>query len=202
MLAVLTASKLAGLLIVGSLLLPGTSWAQGASTDPDATSPAGSVYRLPLDSARNDAAPKRRAPTGSGPSQGTGSAGRDRDRDASRPSSAIRSENGFGSSTSVPGTSGGDARDDGGGSQGAGGSGTSSGSGGSGSGGSGGGSGAGSGSAGEGTAAANDPAQTVSTRAEVDSGPSSVLTYGLLALVLAAGVAGGLVTRMRRRAPG
>jgi hypothetical protein len=78
-------------------------------SDPEADTPSGTVYQLPLDDARRDAAP------GDGDSSG-------RDGTADPESSAgtdspIRSENYFGSSSSVPGvrdssnSSGGRARD-------------------------------------------------------------------------------------------
>lgn len=172
------------------MLLPGTSVAQEAATDPEAGSPAGTIYELPLDDARNDAAPKRPAPQQSGRPQSGGSQNGG-NQDSTRPSSAIRSENGFGSSTSVPGA------DD---STGGGLNGTSGGSGSA---------GADSGSrSGGSTPAAGDAArssgaaQATTSSADVDSGPSGLMTYGLLALVIAAGIAGGLVTRMRRRTAG
>jgi hypothetical protein len=63
-------------------------------TDPSVESAPGSVYQLPLDSARGDAAPPGTVRRGGGsqPIPGT-----------RKSSSAIRSENGFGSSSAVPG---------------------------------------------------------------------------------------------------
>jgi hypothetical protein len=69
-----------------------------AANDPDASSPPGQVYRLPLDDARGDAAPRSRS-----------------SRPAPKPKSALRSENGFGSSARVPGVE--ESRDDAGGSE-------------------------------------------------------------------------------------
>jgi hypothetical protein len=65
-------------------------------TDPRASSPAGVIYRIPLDNGRRDAAPV--LPVGNHPGgPGPGVSG------SSSPSS-IHSENGFGSSSRVPGT--------------------------------------------------------------------------------------------------
>lgn len=69
-----------------------------AQTDPPAESPAGTIYEIPLDTAREDA-----APVGAGP----GGHPRPATPDSTAPpaeESAIRSENGFGSSSHVPGT--------------------------------------------------------------------------------------------------
>lgn len=78
-------------------------------SDPEADTPSGTVYQLPLDDARQDAAPG-----------GGDSSGRDGTANPESPTgtdSPIRSENHFGSSSSVPGvrdssnSSGGLARD-------------------------------------------------------------------------------------------
>lgn len=81
------------------VLLPAAAQAQDpADNDPSADSPAGSVYEIPLERARRDAAPG-------------GGGGRGSDEGSESP---IRSENGFGSSSTVPagapagGTAGGD----------------------------------------------------------------------------------------------
>lgn len=69
--------------LVAALLLasPAGAWAQGAPrTDPEIGSPSESVYGIPLEEARRDGAP------------------------GSVPESTIRSENGVGSSSIVPGT--------------------------------------------------------------------------------------------------
>jgi hypothetical protein len=58
-----------------------------APEDPAAGSPSGTIYEIPLDQGRADAAPRH---GGSGTAQ---------------PSSPIRSQNGFGSSSTVPGAS-------------------------------------------------------------------------------------------------
>ena len=79
-------------------------------TDPDFGSPAGALYEIPLERGRGDAAP---LPGGGG----TGAAAAPQ---GAAPASPIRSENGFGSSSTVPGapsgdTADGDAPSDGGG---------------------------------------------------------------------------------------
>lgn len=71
-------------LVVLALLGPTAGAAQGQSTDPSPGSPAGTIYRLPVDNGRIDAAPR-----------GDGGAG--------LPASTFRSENNFGTSSSVPG---------------------------------------------------------------------------------------------------
>jgi hypothetical protein len=73
---------------------PASSLAQALPSDPEADSPSGVVYELPVDRARKDAAPRGESPadkseTGGG--GGTSSAG------------SIRSENNFGTSSEVPG---------------------------------------------------------------------------------------------------
>lgn len=78
--------------------------AQDAPGDPEPSSPSGTVYQLPVDRARQDAAPRHRpAASPSRPSSGGGGGGA-----AAPPAGAgsIRSENGFNTSTHVPGTSG------------------------------------------------------------------------------------------------
>lgn len=185
---VLTVSKLAGFLFVGLMLTAAGAAAQGSSTDPQADSPAGAIYELPLDGARGDAAPKRpstpraQPPGAADVRTGAGAAG------SAAPSSAIRSENGFGSSSAVPGATGGGATD--------GGSGVSNG-----------GSSDGSGSpaarnsasSGEADGFAPRAPKAATAHAAVESEPSGLRTYGLLALVLVAALAGGLATRLRGR---
>ena len=75
--------------------LPVPAAAQISPDYPDADSPAGKIYEIPLEGGRRDAAP---APPGR---SGTRQAG---------PESTLRSENGFGSSAEVPAA----IRDDGG----------------------------------------------------------------------------------------
>jgi len=70
-------------------------------TDPNANSPAGVIYQIPLNSARRSAAPVLPAGShGGGPGGGGGGAG---SAAGSKDPSSIHSENGFGSSSSVPG---------------------------------------------------------------------------------------------------
>ncbi|MFI5010337.1 MAG: hypothetical protein ACHQDY_08705 [Solirubrobacterales bacterium] len=104
--------------------LGGVAGAQEVKTDPHAGSPAGVIYQIPLDSGRRDAAPV--LPVGSRPSGGSsasessGTPGAAAGHSASSAESAsatpaagdtpgepssIHSENGFGSSSEVPGVS-------------------------------------------------------------------------------------------------
>jgi hypothetical protein len=81
-------------------------------TDPKATSPAGTIYAIPLDSARSDAAPHQAGTAGGAPPSSTpsspGAAASSRASAgagaSSNPGSLVHSENGFGSSSVVPGT--------------------------------------------------------------------------------------------------
>lgn len=72
-------------------LASGTASAQDPGNDPAGGSPSGTVYEIPLDRGRDDAAPRG----GYSPStrRAAGSGG----------GSAIRSDNGFGTSSTVPG---------------------------------------------------------------------------------------------------
>ncbi|MEX1142246.1 MAG: hypothetical protein WD993_10485 [Thermoleophilaceae bacterium] len=72
---------------------PAAAAGDGRPTDPSAGSPAGTVYEIPLDAARGDAAP--RANRQADPAGPAGSPAAD--------ASPIRSENNFGSSSRVPG---------------------------------------------------------------------------------------------------
>lgn len=63
---------------VALLVLPSAARAEDQRTDPEADSPAGAIYQIPLDTGRRDAAPlPHRAPPrgGSGGGQGAGSGG-------------------------------------------------------------------------------------------------------------------------------
>jgi type II secretory pathway pseudopilin PulG len=83
-----------GLAVIGlvlALTAPSAIAQSDATIDPDQASPAGTQYKLPLDAARGDAAP--RSPRE--PASRSGAAPADQ--------SAIHSENGFGSSAQVPG---------------------------------------------------------------------------------------------------
>ena len=99
----------AATLIVGTLALigAGPAYAQQdpGANDPSGSSPSGAIYQLPVDSGRNDAAP--RSPSG-GASGGAGSGGAGTGAGTGTGTgttiSAIRSSNGFGTSPDVPGT--------------------------------------------------------------------------------------------------
>ena len=89
------------MILIGSA---GTASAQdGRPSDPQAESPAGTVYEIPLDDGREDGAPRERAPRAQdpGPSSDLGGAPTGDGGD-----SPIRSENNFGSSSRVPGVAG------------------------------------------------------------------------------------------------
>ena len=85
-------------------IAPGAARAQ--ATDPDADSPSGVIYEIPLESARDDAAPRG---GGSGGTQaGNGDGGTPASSvpaEGQDTESSIHSENGFGSSSEVPGAS-------------------------------------------------------------------------------------------------
>jgi hypothetical protein len=99
------------------VLIPGVALAQTNQlpSDPDADSPSGTVYEIPLEKARKDAAPKRSdgdTSVGSG-SRGNGSQDGGTGSTSSPDSAAgagvagreslYRSENNFGSSSQIPG---------------------------------------------------------------------------------------------------
>ena len=75
----------------------GPAPASAQTGDPEAGSPSGVIYEIPLDNARRDAAPTR-----SGGAKG-GSGGGTTTTSGGGLTSPIRSENGFGSSATVPG---------------------------------------------------------------------------------------------------
>ncbi len=88
----------------------------GQSTDPARGSPPGVIYEIPLDNARRDAAPSaHRRASGGRSRNGAPGAGGSTTQGTSVPASAaggvtpssIHSENGFGSSSTVPGVSAG-----------------------------------------------------------------------------------------------
>jgi hypothetical protein len=76
------------------MAVPAGSAAQGLPSDPEADSPSGVVYELPVERARQDAAPRDGTPQskdgGGGAPNGT-------------TNTSIRSENNFGTSSEVPG---------------------------------------------------------------------------------------------------
>jgi hypothetical protein len=88
-------------LVVGAMLVPAAS-AQTAD-DPVAGSPPRAVYQIPFESARSDAAPRKRSEE-TAPSAGGGNAGGGNDGSGGSSSGSVyRSENDFGSSSQVPG---------------------------------------------------------------------------------------------------
>jgi hypothetical protein len=82
-------SKLFLAAVLALAALPAAAQAQDpGANDPEAGSPSGAIYEIPLDTARGDAAP-RSGDGGADPAAGS--------------DSPLRSENGFGSSSEVPG---------------------------------------------------------------------------------------------------
>jgi hypothetical protein len=113
------AVSLSSLVSVVLMAIPAGASAQSAPSDPEADSPSGVVYELPVDRARKDAAPKRRSSQdGGGSESGGGSPGGGSGGDGSSGGSggegaaageselSIRSENNFGTSSNVPGADG------------------------------------------------------------------------------------------------
>jgi hypothetical protein len=95
-------------------LLANAAAAYGAQTpsspsDPPAGSPSGSIYQLPLEEGRQDAAPKGSggtAPPGAPPGGGGNDGGGSGSAGSEEAPSLYRSENNFGSSSEVPGAPG------------------------------------------------------------------------------------------------
>jgi hypothetical protein len=79
------------------MAMPTGASAQSLPSDPDAGSPAGKVYELPVDRARKDAAPRQ------GSSQPDDGGSTESSGDTGQADPSIRSENNFGTSSSVPG---------------------------------------------------------------------------------------------------
>ena len=104
---------IASLLSLILALAPAGAAAQShaAPSDPDADSPSGVVYELPLDQARKDAAPRKGGGKGNGKKGSSGNGSSGQGSDPARSDTAIRSENNFGSSSQVPGVSGGGSED-------------------------------------------------------------------------------------------
>jgi hypothetical protein len=110
--------SLCSLVSVVLMAMPAGASAQSQPSDPEADSPSGVVYELPVDRARKDAAPKRRSspggggsesggPGGGSPGGGSGGGGSSGDGGAAGESEVgIRSENNFGTSSQVPGADG------------------------------------------------------------------------------------------------
>jgi cobalamin biosynthesis Mg chelatase CobN len=83
--------SLVGLVCLAALMPAAAHGQDPGANDPDADSPSGAIYEIPLDSARKDAAP-RSSPDESAPAPAP-----------TQEPSSIHSENGFGSSSTVPG---------------------------------------------------------------------------------------------------
>ncbi len=133
-----------------------------SATDPSPGSPSGTIYQLPVDNGRRDAAPRPPSPS--------------RSSNQTLPST-YRSENNFGTSSTVPGAAG---PGEGGGTQ------------------AGGGSGGGSGSA---NGSGQGPVGDLASAAADNGDPSEPLNFVLLALIVAAGAFLGLgASRAARRA--
>jgi hypothetical protein len=88
-------SLVIGTAIIATLSLPVVVFAADSKVDPQASSPAGAVYEIPLQTARDFGSP------GGGGQTGGGSGG----GGVLPKGSAIKSENGYGSSSQVPGLS-------------------------------------------------------------------------------------------------
>jgi hypothetical protein len=159
-------------------LAEGTASAQSQEfTDPDPGSPPGEVYELPVDKGRRDAAPNGGG-SGSGGSGGGGSgSGGSGGSQAGLPSSSLRSENNFGTSSLVPG----DPRRGGSGGQDGGGSGVQ----------------AGDGKAADGTG--EDEVSGIGASAFDTGDPSEPYSYVLLALIIAIGLLLGVALARSRR---
>ena len=163
-----------GVLIVVVALLPAASVAQAPPrTDPSGDSPSGTVYDIPFEDAREDGAPREpKQPSDDG--AGTSSP-------RSSTDSSIKTENGFGSSSAVPGATAPESSDE---------------------------KDTGkkrdkkkSASKRAAQAVANSTAQPAveATRAATSDGPSEFGTFLLLGVVVAAALGAGLVAVRRRR---
>jgi hypothetical protein len=89
-----------------STLMCGTSFAHvqhSQPTDPNANSPAGVIYEIPLETARQDAEPHPASSTGTSGTLEPSSGGSSILVPGGQPGSLIHSGNGFGASSRVPG---------------------------------------------------------------------------------------------------
>jgi hypothetical protein len=184
-------STLAATLLAVTGIAPGAALAQ--ATDPDADSPSGVIYEIPLESARDDAAPRG---DGSGGTQaGKGESGTPASSvpaEGQDPESSIHSENGFGSSSEVPGASAEASGTQGNGDGNAGGK-TDAGDGADGTGGEAG------GATGPGTGAADAAAEKAIRAAKVSSPPSTGRAGLLIVLAVAAAAGLGFAGRQSLR---
>jgi hypothetical protein len=117
-------TTLLGVLVsLGLIALPAGASAQSLPSDPEAGSPSGAIYEIPVERARKDAAPRgggsqpQQDTTGSGVAPDSGSGSPPASGEASGASdgeTSIRSENNFGTSSRVPGAGDGRAEGSGG----------------------------------------------------------------------------------------
>jgi hypothetical protein len=152
---------------------PASSSGQALPSDPEADSPSGVVYELPVDRARKDAAPQPDGvsskgggageSSGSAPAAGSGAVG-------GVTAGSIRSENNFGTSSEVPGASTGRKRSGAGGQD--------------------------DDTSGD-VPALNDVARVAPTSSAATDGPSDGVVYPLLAALLAVGAGIGAVAGRR-----
>jgi hypothetical protein len=150
------------------MAIPSAAAAQGLPSDPEADSPSGVVYEIPAERGRDDA-----APNGNGGSQG------DRAGGGSTPAgggseTSIRSENNFGTSSTVPGAASkkGEPRN-------------------------GDGRGSGDESAEGGSSVGDVAADTARSTAATTEGPSDEIVFPLIAVLVAAGILIGIVASRR-----
>jgi hypothetical protein len=142
---------------------------QPEATDPTPGSPSGTIYHLPVDTGRSDAAPH---PVGKGGKDGGTSGSTTSSDDEGTPGALYRSNNNFGTSSQVPGVASGGAAGKTGSEPNSGGSGGSK------------------------TASGEQP---VAVAGAADTGEvSEPLTFGLLAVIIAAGAVLGLGLRRGR----
>jgi len=157
------------------MTVPTAALGQSLPSDPEADSPSGVVYELPVDRARKDAAPHREASNreSSGGSSTTSSG--DSATVAGVSAGSIRSENNFGTSSQVPGAPKKHKRSDEGNGGAAAGGGGSGGSGGS----------------------AVDRVAGVAASSATAQGPSDGVVFPLLAVLLAVGAGIGVIAGRR-----
>lgn len=143
------------------------------ATDPTPGSPSGTIYHLPVDTGRSDAAPHPVGKNGGGGGSTSGSTASPDDEGT--PGALYRSNNNFGTSSQVPGVASGGAAGKNGSESTA----------------------AGGGSGGSDTPGTD---QSVNVAGAADTGEvSEPLTFGLLAGIIAAGVVLGLGLRRSRQ---
>jgi hypothetical protein len=175
-----------GTAIIATLSLPVVVFAADSKVDPQASSPAGAVYEIPLQTARDFGSPGGGGQTGGGAGGGG----------VLPKGSAIKSENGYGSSSQVPGLSASTAQraqssaktakssTSRSGSSRTGGSGGSRGT-----------SSSGSSSGGSGS----QPVPQLDARNTASDGPSLTGTYGLVLLIALGGAAAGIAASLAAR---